>query len=70
MDNFFKFNVIPIDDGKVNSGRVEKKGKYDKRVKTNDFNPSNIQDRLVSMIKKASQGTILKKFQEEHLVKF
>ena len=57
MDNCFKprkrkNNVITINNGKVNSGNVEKKGKYDKRVKTNCFNASNIQDRLASMAKK------------------
>ena len=75
MDNFFKpckrkNNVIMIDDGKVNSGSVKKKGKYDKRVKANGFNPSNIQDRLASMAKKPPEGNILKKFQQEPLVKF
>ena len=75
MDNFFKprkrkNNVITIDNGKVNSGSVEKKGKYDKRVKTTGFNPSNIQDRLASMVKKPLKGTISKKLQQESLVKF
>ena len=75
MDNFFKpckrkNNVITIDDYKVNSGSVEKKGKYDKRVKANGFNPSNNQDRLTSMAKKPPKGNIFKKSQQELLVKF
>ena len=45
------------DDGKVNSGSVEKKSIYDKRVKTNGFNPSNIQNHLARMAKKLPKGT-------------
>ena len=63
MENFFKprkrkNNAITIDDGKVNPGSVEKKEKYDKRVKTNGFNLSNIQDGLASMAKKPPKGTL------------
>ena len=75
MDNFFKSrkrknNVITIDNGKVNSGSVEKKGTYDKRVKTTGFNPSNIQDRLASMVKKPPKGTISKNFNKSHWLSF